>query len=46
VRQIEAAGATTNRAIAAALNAKGIRKAGGGIWHGSTVRNLMARERK
>jgi DNA invertase Pin-like site-specific DNA recombinase len=44
VRQIEAAGATTHRAIAAALNARGIRTARGGAWHDSTVRNLLARE--
>jgi len=43
VRQIEAAGATTHRAIAAALNARGIRTAPGGAWHGSTVRNLLRR---
>jgi hypothetical protein len=42
VRQIEAAGATTHRAIAAALNARGIRTARGGAWHDSTVRNLLA----
>jgi len=44
VRQIQAAGATTHRAIAAALNARGIRTARGGAWHDSTVRNLLARE--
>jgi DNA invertase Pin-like site-specific DNA recombinase len=43
VRQIEAAGATTHRAIAEALNARGVRTARGGEWHGSTVRNLLAR---
>src|SRR5271155_4834513 len=43
VRQIGAAGATTHRAIAAALNARGIRTARGGAWHDSTVRNLLAR---
>lgn len=43
VRQIQAAGATTPRAIAAALNARGIRTARGGAWHDSTVRNLLAR---
>jgi len=43
VRQIEAAGATTHRAIAAALNARGIRTARGGAWHDSTVRNLLRR---
>lgn len=44
VRQIQAAGATTGRAIAAALNARGIRTARGGAWYDSTVRNLLARE--
>ncbi len=43
IRQIEAAGATTHRAIAEALNARGVRTARGGEWHGSTVRNLLAR---
>lgn len=43
VRQIQAAGATTPRAIAAALNARGVRTARGGAWHDSTVRNLLAR---
>ena len=43
VRQIEAAGAKTPRAIAAALNARGIRTARGGGWHDATVRNLLAR---
>ena len=46
VRQIEAAGATTPRAIAAALNARGIRTARGGTWHDLTVRNLFARTRQ
>ena len=46
VRQIEAAGAKTPRAIAAALNARGIRTARGGTWHDSTVRNLLARTRQ
>jgi hypothetical protein len=45
VRQIQAAGATTLRAIAVALNDRGVRTARGGIWHDSTVRNLMARAR-
>jgi DNA invertase Pin-like site-specific DNA recombinase len=43
VRQIQAAGATTHRAIAQALNARGIRTARGGAWHDSTVRNLLGR---
>jgi hypothetical protein len=44
VRQIQATGATTSRAIAEALNARGIRSARGGAWHDSTVRNLLLRE--
>ena len=43
VRELRAAGATTARAIAEALNARGIRTARGGEWHHSTVRNLLAR---
>jgi DNA invertase Pin-like site-specific DNA recombinase len=43
VRQIQASGATTYRAIAAALNNRGVRTARGGSWHDSTVRNLLAR---
>jgi DNA invertase Pin-like site-specific DNA recombinase len=43
VRQIQATGATTFRAIAAALNDRGVRTARGGAWHDSTVRNLLAR---
>jgi DNA invertase Pin-like site-specific DNA recombinase len=43
VRQIQASGANTFRAIAAALNSRGVRTARGGSWHDSTVRNLLAR---
>src|SRR5271156_6244766 len=43
VHQIQAAGATTFRAIAAAMNDRGVRTARGGAWHDSTVRNLLAR---
>jgi DNA invertase Pin-like site-specific DNA recombinase len=43
VRQLQAAGVGTVRAIAEALNARGIRTARGGEWHHSTVRNLLAR---
>lgn len=43
VKQIQASGATTSRAIAEALNARGIRTARGGAWHSSTVGNLLAR---
>jgi hypothetical protein len=42
VRQIQAAGATTFRAIATALNDRGARTARSGLWHDSTVRNLLA----
>ena len=44
IRQIQATGATTTRAIAEALNARGIRTARGGAWHSSTVGNLLARD--
>jgi len=43
IRQIQASGAKTARAIAEALNARGIRTARGGAWYDSTVRNLLAR---
>ena len=43
VRDLRAAGVTATRAIAEALNARGIRTARGGEWHHSTVRNLLAR---
>ncbi len=43
VRDLQAAGLTTTRAIAEALNVRGIRTARGGEWHHSTVRNLLAR---
>jgi DNA invertase Pin-like site-specific DNA recombinase len=43
VRQIQAAGAATHRAIAQALNDRGVPTARGGDWHDSTVRNLLAR---
>jgi len=43
VREIQAAGMTTLRDIAGALNARGIRTARGGAWHSSTVRNVLLR---
>ncbi len=43
VRQIQASGATTLRAIAEALNRPGIRTARGGQWHAVTVQNLLSR---
>ncbi|HEX9905956.1 MAG TPA: recombinase family protein [Propylenella sp.] len=42
---IRRSGATTLTAIAAALNARGIRTARGGKWHVSTVQNVLARAR-
>lgn len=43
IQQIQAAGATTYRAIAEAMNTRGIRTARGGAWYATTVRNLMER---
>jgi DNA invertase Pin-like site-specific DNA recombinase len=44
VKQIQAAGATSTRAIARALNDRGVHTARGGQWHESTVRGLLRRE--
>ena len=44
VKEIEAAGITTLKGIAAAMNARGIRTARGGQWHPTTVRNLLTRK--
>jgi hypothetical protein len=43
VRQLQAAGVTGFRGIAEALNHRRVRTARGGEWHGTTVRNLLAR---
>lgn len=43
IGQLQSAGITSYRAIAAALNNRGIRTARGGQWQVSNVRNLMAR---
>ena len=43
VRQIQASGATTLAQMAAALNARGIPTARGGVWHAMTVRNVLHR---
>ena len=43
VAEIQASGATSLRAIAAALDARGILTRRGGRWHVSTVKNLLAR---
>ena len=41
IRQIQASGVRSYRAIAGALNARGIPTARGGHWHDSTVRNAL-----
>ena len=43
VREIQAAGRTTQREIAASLNDRGVRSARGGRWGASSVRNLLLR---
>lgn len=43
IRQIQASGASTLRAVANALNARGIHTARGGVWHAATVRNILVR---
>jgi len=43
IREAKAAGATTLRAIAEALNARGIATARGGRWQAQTVANVMHR---
>jgi DNA invertase Pin-like site-specific DNA recombinase len=45
VRELQAAGLKTTRAIADALNARRVRTARGGAWHSSTVANLLRRGR-
>jgi DNA invertase Pin-like site-specific DNA recombinase len=46
VREVQGAGLSTTRAIAEALNARGVRTARGGSWHSSTVANLLKRARQ
>jgi hypothetical protein len=43
VRELHAAGVTSLRGIAAALDERGIPTAAGGRWHHSQVRRLLAR---
>jgi DNA invertase Pin-like site-specific DNA recombinase len=43
IRQIQASGASTLRAVADALNARGIHTARGGQWYAATVRNVLER---
>ncbi|WP_404324553.1 recombinase family protein [Azospirillum doebereinerae] len=43
IDEVRRAGITTLSGIAEALNARGVRTARGGRWHGSTVRNALRR---
>jgi DNA invertase Pin-like site-specific DNA recombinase len=43
IDQVQAAGATTYRAIASALNARGVKTSRGGRWQAATVRNVILR---
>jgi hypothetical protein len=43
IREIQHAGATTLRAIAEALNARGVATARGGRWQAMTVSNVLTR---
>ncbi|CAO3429320.1 hypothetical protein [Azospirillum doebereinerae] len=43
IDEVRKAGVTTLSGIAEALNARGVRTARGGHWHGSTVRNILSR---
>jgi len=43
IREAQKAGATTLRAIAEALNARGVVKARGGAWHAMSVKNVLDR---
>jgi DNA invertase Pin-like site-specific DNA recombinase len=44
IESVRAAGVTTLKGIAAALNARGIRTARGGQWYAATVKNLLERQ--
>jgi DNA invertase Pin-like site-specific DNA recombinase len=44
IRDIEAAGITTLKGLAEALNSRGIRTARGGRWYATTVKNVMQRQ--
>jgi DNA invertase Pin-like site-specific DNA recombinase len=45
VKQLQAAGITSHRGLAEALNTRGVRTARGGDWHATTVRNLLGRDK-
>ena len=44
LQQLQNIGVQSYRDLAKALNARGIRTARGGVWHATTVRNLVTRE--
>jgi DNA invertase Pin-like site-specific DNA recombinase len=44
IREAQKAGATTLRAVAAALNARGVSTARGGSWHAMSVKNMLDRQ--
>jgi DNA invertase Pin-like site-specific DNA recombinase len=46
IDQVRCAGATSYRAIASALNARGVKTSRGGRWEAATVRNVMIRPQK
>ena len=43
VRELQAQGITSHKALARALNTRGIQTANGRQWYGTTVRNLLSR---
>jgi DNA invertase Pin-like site-specific DNA recombinase len=43
IREAQKAGATTLRAVAEALSARGISTARGGSWHAMSVKNMLER---
>jgi hypothetical protein len=43
LQAVRKSGASSLAEIANALNARGVRSAGGGLWQRSAVRNLLAR---
>jgi DNA invertase Pin-like site-specific DNA recombinase len=43
IRDVQRSGAKSLRAVAEALNARGISTSRGGRWHAMTVRNVLAR---
>jgi hypothetical protein len=44
IKEAQKAGATTLRAVAEALNARGISTARGGNWHAMSVKNVLDRQ--